>query len=174
MSVTATTEPNTGIIHTFGITPGLLAGQLFNFLVVLFILQRFIFKPLLGKLNQRAEQIARSVEQAKALELRVLQAEKERTDLLAKARNEAQELATIAQNEAVKRREELVFAAKQEVEKVIATGKVQLEQERQQFLISARKDLVDIAIKAAGKILNDSVDPKKSQSLAEEMVRKLT
>ena len=54
MSVTATTEPNTGIVHTFGITPGLLAGQLFNFLVVLFILQRFIFKPLLGKLNQRA------------------------------------------------------------------------------------------------------------------------
>ncbi len=72
------------------------------------------------------------------------------------------------------RKGEMVEAAKREVERVIEKGKQQLEDERVAMLIAARKDLVDIAVKAAAKILSEGLTEKKSQSMAEEMVRKLT
>lgn len=163
-----------GVAHTFGLEPALFAGQLINFLIVLGVLWIFAYKPILKMLTEREARIEKSVKDAQEIEKRVLANEKERAELLAQAQKDAQALHTKATVDSEARKVEMVEAAKREVERVIQKGKEQLKDEHAAMMIEARKDLVEIAVKAAAKIISMDMDEKKSKSMAEEVVRKLT
>ena len=77
-------------------------------------------------------------------------------------------------NDAEAMKADLTEKAKREVEKVVANGKAQLKAEQEAMMREARKEIVEVAIQAAKKILANEVDDKKSHSLAEEVVRKMT
>ena len=163
-----------GVIGTFGVRGDLFAAQLVNFLLVLFVLWRFAYKPIMRMLDEREQKIAESVKNAETIEKRLRDAEAEHNQIVTAARAEAQAIVEKAVADTEVRKTEMVDAAKREVERVIQKGKQQLDDERQAMLVAARKDLVDLAVKAAAKIVTDGLTEKKSQSLAEEMVRKLT
>jgi F-type H+-transporting ATPase subunit b len=152
----------------------LLIAQLVNFLLVMIVLWRFAYKPIMKMLEEREHKIADSVNQAEAIEKRLRAADDEYSAVLQKARQEAQQLLEKATADTDVRKQEMIEAAKREVERVIVKGKQQLEEERSNMLIAARKDMVDIAVTAAAKIVSEGLTEKKSQSLAEEVVRKLT
>ena len=163
-----------GVIGTFGLRGDLFAAQLVNFLLVLLVLWRFAYKPIMRLLEEREQKIAESVKNAEAIEKRLRDAEVEHQKIVVAARGEAQAIIDKAVADTEARKNEMVEAAKREVERVIQRGKQQLDEERVAMLMTARKDLVDIAVKAAAKIVTEGLTEKKSQSLAEEMVRKLT
>lgn len=163
-----------GVIGTFGVRGDLFAAQLVNFLLVLLVLWRFAYRPIMRMLDEREQKIAESVKNAEAIEKRLREADIEHEKIVTAARAEAQSIIEKAVADTEVRRADMVEAAKREVERVIQKGKQQLDDERQAMLVAARKDLVDIAVKAAAKIVTDGLTEKKSQSLAEEMIRKLT
>lgn len=163
-----------GVAGTFGLRGDLFAAQLINFLLVLLVLWRFAYRPIMRMLEERETKIAESVKNAEAIEKRLRDADAEHTKVVNAARVEAQAILEKAVSDTELRKNEMVEAAKREVERVIQKGKQQLDEERVAMLVTARKDLVDIAVKAAAKILTEGLTEKKSQSMAEEMVRKLT
>ena len=163
-----------GAIGTFGIRGDLFAAQLVNFLLVLLVLWRFAYRPIMRMLEERETKIAESVKNAEVIEKRLRDTDAEHAKMLQSARAEAQEIVEKAIADTEIRKTEMVEAAKREVERVIQKGKQQLDEERVAMLVTARKDLVDIAVKAAAKILTEGLTEKKSQSMAEEMIRKLT
>lgn len=162
------------VLGTFGLRGDVFAAQLVNFLLVLLVLWKFAYKPIMKMLAEREAKIAKSVVDAEAIEHRVREFEVEREALLTAARKEAQQIVTEAMAQSDVRRNEMIDAAKREVERVIAKGKAALETDREAMLRDVRKDIVDIAMKAAARILHEGVTEKKSQSLAEEVVRKMT
>ncbi len=163
-----------GVIGTFGIRGDLFAAQLINFLLVLAVLWKFAYKPILKLLDEREKKIADSVKNAETIEKRLGEALTEKDAILAQARKDAQVMITKALSDTELRKTEMVEAAKKEVERVIEKGKEQLATEQAAMLIEARKEMVEIAVKAAAKIVSEKLDEKKSKSLAEEVVRKLT
>lgn len=163
-----------GVVGTFGLRTDLFVAQLVNFLLVLLVLWKFAYKPILATLDAREKKIAQSVHDAEAVTKRLADAEKEKAAILRLAREEADAFARKSIEETQARKAEMVAAAKQEVERVIAHGKVQLAEEHDAMMIAMRKELVEIAIASATKILGEVVTEKKSQSLAEEVVRKMT
>lgn len=162
------------VLGTFGLRGDLFAAQLVNFLLVLLVLWKFAYKPIMKMLAEREARIAKSVVDAEVIERRVGEFEAERASMLTAARKEAQAIVTEAIAQSDERRNEMIDAAKREVERVIGKGKHQLEADREAMLREVRKDMVDIAMKAAARILHEGVNEKKSQSLAEEVVRKMT
>lgn len=162
------------VLGTFGLRGDMFAAQLVNFLIVLVVLWRFAYKPIMKKLAEREQLIAKSVHDAEAMEKRMAAFEVEHQQMLATARKEAQDIVTQAMAQSEERRVEMIEAAKREVERVIAKGKQQLVTDREEMLRDVRKEIVDIAMKAAARILHEGVTEKKSQSLAEEIVRKMT
>lgn len=163
-----------GVIHTFGVRGDLFAAQLLNFLIVLAVLWKFAYKPIMKILHDREETIAESLKNAERIEKRLEEATAEKEAVMAEARKEAQALILKANEEMEKRKVEMSEAAKKEVARIIEKGKEELEAQQAAMLMEARKDLVEIAVKAAAKILTEGMDEKKSKSLAEEVVRKLT
>lgn len=177
---TATTIEETGdggigaVAGTFGLRGDIFAAQLVNFLLVLLVLWRFAYKPIIRMLEERETKIAKSVADADAIAKRVADLERERENVLIAARKEAQTIMVEAAAQSDARKADMVEAAKREVERVIAKNKQQLIIDRETMLRDVRKDIVDIAMKAAARIIHTGVDEKKSQSLAEEVVRKMT
>jgi F-type H+-transporting ATPase subunit b len=158
----------------FGVDVPHLLGQASSFLIVFLILGAFVYKPVLKILREREEKIEKAVKQADEIEIRLSAVEAEREGIVKEAKKEAQIIAELAQQSAEGRREEIVSAAKKEVERVIAKGKLQLAEEKAEMLREMRRDIVDIAMKAAAHVAQDAIDERKSKSLSEEVVRKLT
>lgn len=167
-------NPITAVAGQFGLNGQMFTAQLINFLLVLLVLWRFAYRPIVKMLDERQEKIEKSVRQADEIEKRVSDIENEREEILNIARKEAQEIAEKAHQHGEARREEIVSAAKREVERVISKGKEQLTAEKETMMRDLRKDIIDIAVKAATRIAGDQIDETKSKSLAEETIRKMT
>lgn len=173
---TTTEQPveATNVLGTFGLRGDLFAAQLVNFLLVLFVLWRFVYKPILAILDKREAAIAKSMLDVEEISARMKASEEERNAMLVSVLKESQNIIEAAMKETDVRKNEMLEAAKREVERVIAKGKEQLIAEREASLMALRKDVVDIAVRAAAKIVTEGLTEKKSQSLAEEVVRKMT
>jgi F-type H+-transporting ATPase subunit b len=167
-------EADPGILGTFGLRGDLFAAQLINFLLVLIVLWRFVYKPVFAILDAREKSIAKSVKDVEEISARIKASESERVAMMNDARKEAQAIIESAMRETDVRKNDMIESAKREVERVIVRGKEQLEAEREASLVEMRKEIIDIAVRAAAKIATEGMTQKKSQSLAEEVVRKLT
>lgn len=169
-----THEADPGVLGTFGLRGDLFAAQLINFLLVLIVLWRFVYKPIFAILDSREKSIAKSMKDVEDIAARVKSSEAERTAMMNDARKESQAIIEAAMRETDVRKNDMIESAKREVERVIAHGKEQLAAEREASMVEMRKEIIDIAVRAAAKIATEGMTQKKSQSLAEEVVRKLT
>jgi len=169
-----TSEGIGAVAGQFGLKGDLFVAQLINFLIVLAVLWKFVYNPIVKMLDERTERIEKSMKQAEEIEKRVEAIEGEKEDVLNTARKEAQEIAQTAHIASEKRGEEMIESAKREVERVIVKGKQQLADERTAMLRDARKEIVEIATLAAERVIKASIDKSKADSLAEEVVRKAT
>lgn len=167
-------NPINAVAGQFGLNGQIFVSQLINFLIVLIVLWKFVYKPIVRMLDERSEKIEKSMKQAQEIEKRVSDIEKEKDEIMTNAQKQAQEIIEKAYEQGKVRQEEIISAAKREVERVITKGKEQLAEEKTTMLKEARKDIVDIAVKATTRILQDQVDAVKSKSIAEEAVRKLS
>lgn len=167
-------NPIEAVAGQFGLNGQIFVAQLINFAIVLVVLWLFVYKPILKILDERKEKIEKSIKQASEIEERMDAIEKEKESIISEARTAAMEINEKAHQDGKVRSEEMVQAAKREVERVIVKGKQQLTAEKEGMLRDLRKDIVDISMKAVARITQSEIDEKKSQSLAEEVVRKMT
>jgi len=163
-----------GVLGTFGIRTDLFIAQTVNFILVLLVLWRFVYKPILAMLEKREQLIAKSMKDVEEISARVAASDAEYQSMLTEARREAQVIIEAAMHETDRRKNDMITSAKREVENVILNGKAQLVLEREASITAMRKEIIDIAVRAAAKIATEGMTVKKSQSLAEEMVRKMT
>lgn len=171
---TAQAVEASGGLGTLGINLKIFIAQLVNFLVVLLVLWKWAYRPIVKTLESRRERVEKSLKDAEAIEVRLSTLEQERKTVIAQANVEATALIEKAREDAEARDRETVEKARREVERVVAQGKGQLKNEKEAMLREARKEMVEIALEAVRKILKQTVDEKKSKSLAEEVVRKMT
>ena len=141
-------------------------AQLVNFGLVLLVLWRFAYRPIVNMLEARSEKIEKSVKQAEEIEARMNASEVERDEMMKQARLTAQEVAKKAQEDAEARTKAMGEKARAEVEKIVVQGKAQLASEREEMLSQVRKEVAQMAILAAEKILGETIDKKKSEALA--------
>ncbi len=171
---TAEAVEATGGIAALGINAKIFVAQLVNFTIVLLVLWKWAYKPIVRLLEEREKKIAQSVKSAEEIEARMSRVETEQEEMLRDAKAQAQKVIDDAMAVAEERKVEMVEKTKREVERVISQGKTQLVAEREAMIREARKDLIEIALSATKKIIGDEINEKKSHSLAEEVVRKMT
>ena len=163
-----------GGIGTLGINLKIFLAQLFNFAIVLLVLWKWAYKPIVKIIEERQEKIEKSVKQAGEIEKRVVEIEKEQQVVMTTAKSEAAKMLDDVRTTAEDRKKILLEKAKEEVRSVVAQGKLQLQAEKVQMIQDAREEIAKIAVEATRKILQESVDEKKALKLAEGVVDKMT
>ncbi|MBI2474038.1 F0F1 ATP synthase subunit B [Candidatus Uhrbacteria bacterium] len=161
---------SSGGIGTLGINLKIFIAQLINFSIVLLVLWKWAYTPVVRLLEERQEKITKGVKQAEEIEKRILALEKEQEEILNKAKSEAAAVLDNARSEAQQRKDSLLDKTKEEIKEVIAQGKLQLQREKEQMIRESREEIASIAVEATRKILSETIDEKKSQKLAEQVI----
>jgi F-type H+-transporting ATPase subunit b len=149
---------------------GTLIAQLVIFLLVLFILYRLAWGPLLRILNERRARIAQGVEATQKAMQELEAAEKERQAKLEEARREGQVILDRIAKQAEDLRKELEAKAREQAEALIVKARAEIQQERQQAVQDLRSQVADLAVMAAARIIGESLDAKKHRELIERTI----
>ena len=147
--------------------PGLLA-QFINFILLLLILRAIAYKPILRMLDQRSERIRESMERAEAVKLQAARTEEEFARRLTDARREGQEIITQAEKIADRLRQEEMDKTRQEVEQLRAKALEDIDRERERAVTELRRQVADLALFAAGRVVGRSLDQSSHYRLVDE------
>ncbi|MGH2460417.1 MAG: F0F1 ATP synthase subunit B [Chloroflexota bacterium] len=147
--------------------PGLLA-QFINFILLLLILRAIAYKPILRMLDQRSERIRESMERADAVKLQAARTEEEFARRLADARREGQEIIAQSEKIADRVRQEEMDKTRQEVDQLRARALDDIERERERAVTELRKQVADLALFAAGRVVGRSLDQTSHYRLVDE------
>lgn len=137
----------------FGVEPILLLAQIVNFLLLVYLLKRFLYKPILEVLKRREQRIQEGLAAADHGEKLLLQARKEEKAIVSKAGEEAHVLLEESKQRVLQREERMLSEAKQEAEALIARGKQQIKEEEEIAMKKLEKKVLVTAIDVVEKIL---------------------
>lgn len=162
------------ILNQFGVQPILLAAQVVNFLILLFILKKFMYKPILKVLDQRRKTIADSLKNAEEIERKLMQTEEDRDKILAKASAEAQKIADETKKELALMREEDRQKAKDESEQIIRKAQEVARLESEKVLSETKAEIIDLVMAVFQKVTGKIVTKEDQKKIIEKEVRNLS
>ncbi len=149
---------------------GTLIAQLLIFLVMLGVLYRFAWGPLLKILNERRERIQQGVEATERAKRELEEAGRERQAKLEEARREAQAMLDRIAKQGEDLRKELETKAREQADTLIARARAEIQQEREKAVQDLRMQVADLAVMAAGRIIGESLDARKHRELIERAI----
>jgi F-type H+-transporting ATPase subunit b len=138
------------------------------FLVLLYLLSRYVFPPIDKALRTRQQLIARSLSEAEEARREVEEAKKKERADLAEARHQAQEILDRAQKLGEELREELRQKGREEQEAMLTRARAELAQEREKAVSQLRNQVADLVLLATTKVLQEELDPKRQRRLIDE------
>ena len=156
--------------QAFGVDLFKLAFQIINFLLVLYLLNRFLFRRVLSLIDERQGRIAKGLEDAEAAARDRELARAEREAALDEARKEAAAMIVRATKIAEDSRTEIVAAAKAEAEKVAARAAAEITAEKERALGELRSQVADMALQAAAKLVRSEMNAATQRRLVEEFL----
>lgn len=144
------------IISVFGIDWKLILIQAVNFGLLLFVLHRFLYKPVLAIIDARREKIKRSIEHTLRAEEELGKAEAERIHILQEARLKGDALIEGAKKSALGEEHVIIKDAHRKASHLLRDAERRIEREREEMVEKTERDVARMAVLAAEKILRTS------------------
>jgi F-type H+-transporting ATPase subunit b len=148
-------------------------STLILFLLFALVLGKFAWGPLLEIVESREKTVRDQVEGAQKAQVEAQALLNQRQDLLKDATREREEMLARAQKEAEVLRADLVGKAKGDAEGILERAKQQIEREKSQAVLELRRQVADIAMEAAAKIVKSSLTPEAQRKLVDETIAAL-
>lgn len=161
------------LISALGIDWHVLTAQLINYGILFVALSVLLYKPVLKLLDERREKIAKSMEDAKKIDQKLKEIEKERESMMRDLDQKSSALLSEAKKQADSARAEMVAAAKHEAEGMLERGKKQLEDERRKMVSDLEKTVAKIGVDLAGKILQREFGPDDQKRIISSLEKDL-
>jgi len=144
-----------------------------NFLILLIVLRVVFYKPVLGMLDRRNEEIRSNLDEAAKAREEADRLHREYEERLKGARNEAQQIVDRAHRFAEEAREKINAQANEEAEHTLERAEERIRRERDRALEDLRREAAELALMAAAKVLGRAVDDEDNQRLAREFVEQV-
>lgn len=141
------------LFAAFGLNWKLLLIQGLNFGILLFVLWRFLYGPVLKMLDERRAKIAEGVQKAEAADRKLADASTEGKGIVASASKEAEGIVASSRARADEQSAEILKRSHEQAERVLADASARAEEARRQALASGEKEIARAAMLAAEKIL---------------------
>jgi F-type H+-transporting ATPase subunit b len=152
---------------------GLAIWTIVTFVIVLLVLRRFAWKPILASMDAREAGIRRLIDDAEAAREEADRLLEEYNRRLAEARAEGQKLVAEAKEAGERVRAETLDRARAEAEGIVARAGAEIDLERLKALAEIRERAVDLAIGAAERVLEESLNEERHRRVAEDYLKEL-
>lgn len=145
-------------------------SQILSFLILFWLLQRFLFPPLLRILNERSDRINTSLRQAEEIQQQLARTQADYQERMEQARRESQDIVARATQMGEKLKDEIVADAHQQSEAMLNRARVEITSERERAVAELRGQVADLALLAASQVVGKSVDDATNRRLVQDFV----
>jgi F-type H+-transporting ATPase subunit b len=160
--------------NAFGVDLPKLAFQIVNFLLLLYLLNRFLFKRVFALLDERQQRISKGLEDAEAAARDRELARAEREAAVDEARKEAAAMIARATKIAEDSRVEITAQAKAEAESISARAREEIVAEKEKAMAELRATVADLALEAAAKLVGTEMSGTTQRRLVEDFLAEVT
>ncbi|VBB08929.1 atpase f0 complex subunit b/b' bacterial/chloroplast [Lucifera butyrica] len=150
-----------------------LLAQIINFLILVAILVKVAYKPLMKTLAERQEKIAGSLEAAEKERAEAENLRLEYQQQMAQARTQAQEIVDKATKLAEQNKEEILAEARAEHARMLKAAQEEIQREKEQALSELKNEVVALSLTAAGKIVGQNLDAAVNSKLIRDFIDQL-
>ena len=148
--------------------PGLYIWTIIVFLVLLFLLMKFAWKPLLAMLDKREENIRQALVNAEKARNELANVKKDTEKLLNEARTESQAIVAAGKKNAGRMQEEIVEKAQSKSDALLADAKKQIELEKDRAITDVRAEVVNLSMQVAEKLIKKNLSKEDNLKLINE------
>jgi F-type H+-transporting ATPase subunit b len=153
--------------------PGLFIWTIITFLVLLGLLAKFAWGPLLQALESREGQIRKSLDDAQQAKQELERLQQESAQIIRQARVEAEAVVSQSRSDAARLREEMRQKAKAEADAIVKGAERQIQLEAQRALQQLRQEAADLSVMIASKILKRNISKEDNEKLIDEALKQV-
>lgn len=155
----------------FGIQPILLAAQAVNFLILLFLLNKFLYRPIIKVIDERRQKIAEGVESAEKITAELQKIEDTKNSKIEQAIAEAGQLITDAKTESVNIIENAKTQAETQVQDMLENARQQIQLEHQKMQQSLRAEVSQLVVASLEKIITTELSAKDRTRITQKIAK---
>ena len=157
-------------LASLGVNVSTLVAQVVNFCVLLLLLYLVAYKPIMRMFDERSKKVRESVEQAEHIKEQVAKADEEVAKRMEEASKEGQKIIKQAMEAGEEVRAKVQQEAKEEARTLITEAQVEIKYERDEAVKELRKQVADLTIMAAKKVIDRSLDKKTHRQLIDKVL----
>jgi F-type H+-transporting ATPase subunit b len=166
-------SPETGGGNILTPNGGLMVWTIVIFLILLFVLSRYAFKPITAAVQAREKALEDAIEGAKRDRDEAAKLLDEQRRHLEASRDEGQKIVAAARAAAEEVRSGLLEAARTQQQEILERAKREISRERDDAIADLRREAIDLAILGASKVIEKNLDDKSNRDLIEKFLTSL-
>src|SRR3989338_1991612 len=155
-----------------GIDGKLFAAQLVNFALVLFVLWRWVYRPLVKILNERSRKIEKSLHEAQEIEKRLAETKDEQEKILSQAKKEAMAILTKGEKETTENNNRIVAEAEERINKQLAAARDRLTEDKDKIVKEIKIETAEMIEAALLKIIPERLDAQTDKKIIKKFLEK--
>jgi len=156
-------------VEKLGINWGLLIAQIFNVVLLVWLLTRYLYRPVLNVLNERTRRIQESLRETEQVKEQLARANQDYDQKLAQARQEAAGILGQAQERAKIQEAEIIAQARQEADRIRSEARELAVQERDQLMRDLKNQMADLVTATASRVLGAELKSNHDQLIEESL-----
>ncbi len=153
--------------------PGLIAWTIVTFIILVLILRKFAWKPILKALQDREAHVQSTLERAEEARKEAARILDENRKQLDRAEEEGRRIMTESRALGEKLKEEIIAKANQQSQRLVDQAKEEIDRDKQAALNQLRSEVASLAIKAAEKILDETLDETRHRKIVDAYLHQL-
>ena len=161
------------ILETFGVKPILLLAQIVNFIILLFLLNKFAYKPIMKVLDDRKHKIETSMRQAEEVEKKLAETEASQKEIIGRAERESTKIIEEARAAAKKLQDETMVETSNKMGEALLKNKDSIKLEREKMVNEVKADMADLVADTTKKVLGKTLTSGDNRELVNDALRDL-
>ena len=155
------------------INPGLILWTILTFIILLFILSKVGWKPLVNALQAREQSIRDALQKAEEAKRESERLLAENTAAMARANEETSRILKEGRELAEQMKSEIVAKAREGAKALMEQAKEDIQREKETALLQLRNEVADLAVNVAEKIIDETLDEAKRKKLVDSTLQSL-
>jgi F-type H+-transporting ATPase subunit b len=156
-----------------GLRVGDMLTQLFFFLLLLWLLKKFAWGPLMNMMEKRENYVASEIETAEKSREEAEKAAKEAADQLNNVRQEAQKIIEDAKNAGVKQEQDIIESARQEADRIKEQAQADIQNEKEQAIQALQAQVASLSVLVASKVIEKEIDEADQKAFIDDYIKEV-
>ena len=153
--------------------PGLFIWTILTFLVLVGLLTKFAWRPLLQALDSRQQRIQQALDDAEKAKQELERLNQESAQIIRQARVEADQIVAMSRSDAERLREEMRLKARAEADGIVKTAERQIQLETARAIQQIRHEAADLSVAIASKLIQRNLTKEDNEKLIDDALKQL-